>query len=77
MCICPDLGQQVAETHDFFLQVFGQEDDLVAGGPSLLPGVQREHQLHGAEGSWFRQQDKTGSAGTETNSQADRCCVHT
>lgn len=52
-CICPDLAQQVAETHHFFLQVFGQDDDLAAGGLSLLPGVQREHQLHGgAEWSW-------------------------
>lgn len=32
VCVRADLAEQIAETHDFFLQVFGLDDELVADG---------------------------------------------
>lgn len=45
--MCVDLAEQIAETHDFFLQVFGLDDQLVADGLGFPFRVEGEDQLHG------------------------------
>lgn len=46
-CVCVDLAEQIVETRDFFLQVFGLDDELVADGLGFPFRVKGEDQLHG------------------------------
>lgn len=46
-CVFVDLAEQIAETRDFFLQVVGLDDELVADGLGFPFRVKGEDQLHG------------------------------